>query len=364
MKNKSLCIGVMTAGGDCAGLNVVLKTLVKLAARRGWTVIGIRHAASGLIEKIPDVIELNTKTLPSFVDMISGSFIGANIKHIYSQKQKTLKCKNKDRYFVTRKTGEVVYLDDVFKKQIKKLKLDALILTGGDDSLHRIGSLCEKINLPIIGIPKTIDNDIVSIERAIGFDTGVQELVHILDNLRTTAASHQRIMVLETMGNTTGHLALQSGIAGGADVILVPEFKFTKEGVLSHLKEVMKKEERHFALVVVAEGVKPQNPQFKSGAEEVVSWIEEANFPVRLMIGGHIQRGGKPSADDRILATQLTAHAVNELANGRANFMLSLEGKKVIKIPLKKLKKNATCFLKKSDEEVKTAKLAGIYIGK
>ncbi|MBN2675711.1 MAG: ATP-dependent 6-phosphofructokinase [Alphaproteobacteria bacterium] len=357
-------IGIMTAGGDCAGLNVVLKTLVKLSARRNWKVIGIRNAVSGLIEETPDVIDLNTQTLPSFIDMISGSFIGANIKNQRFAQQREMENAHPNRYVLSRQNGDVVFLDEVFETQIKKLKLDALILTGGDDSLRRIGLLCEKINLPIIGIPKTIDNDIQSIDRAIGFDTGVQENVHFLDNLRTTAASHQRVMVLETMGNTTGHLAMHSGLAGGADAIIVPEFKFSKTDLLNHLTTIFKQEQRHYGLVVVSEGVKPTDPKFKSGSEEITSWIqEEEGLTARLMVGGHAQRGGHPSADDRILATRLTAHAMKLLEENHANCMLTLHNGKVIAIPLEKIEANSTCFLKKTDEIVQTASLSGIYVG-
>ncbi len=357
-------VGVITAGGDCAGLNVVLKTLVKQASYRKWKIIGIKNAIHGLVQNPPNTIELNSETLPSFIDMISGTFLGSNLKFGTNSELKKIINENPNKFVIRKKDGSFLFLNDVFEKQIKKLKLDALILTGGDDSLQRIAKLCLPIKLPIVGIPKTIDNDISTIDRSIGFDTGVQEIVHLLDNLRTTAYSHHRVMILETMGNTTGHLAIHSGVAGGVDAIIVPEFKHSKKNFIKHIKTVLKTEKRFSGLVVVSEGTQPINSNFTSASQEIKSWLEEENISCRTVVAGHVQRGGKPSPYDRILATRLTNFAIEKLEKKKANCMVSVHNGKLISIPLKKIKNTLTRKLKKTDSIVKTAISAGIYIGK
>ena len=361
--NSIMKIGIITAGGDCAGLNIVLKTLVKKASHKGWKIIGIKNAINGLVKNPPEKIELNPKTLPFFIDMVSGTFLGSNLKFGNKEILETAIKKHPNDFIVMKKNGGFVLLSKIFQKQIKKLKLDALILTGGDDSLHRIAKLCLPIKLPIIGIPKTIDNDIKSIDKSIGFDTGVQEIVHLLDNLRTTAYSHNRIMILETMGNSTGHLAMYSGVAGGVDAIIVPEFSYSKKNLMQHIKTTLKTEKRHCGLIVVSEGVKPKNSNFKTASEEIKSWLAEEEITARATIAGHIQRGGKPSTYDRILATRLTNFAIKRLEEKKANCMVSVHDDKLVAIPLSRIKTSATRKLKRTDEIVKTAISAGIYVG-
>ncbi|MBN1783751.1 MAG: ATP-dependent 6-phosphofructokinase [Alphaproteobacteria bacterium] len=355
-------IGVMTAGGDCAGLNVVLKTLVRGAAYRGWDIIGIKNAAHGLVQNPIDSIDLTTETFPQFIDMVSGTFLGSNLRKL-SDANIADWSPYKGKYIVVNADRSFVVLDDVFEKQIKKLKLDALILTGGDDSLQKIAKLCLPINLPVIGIPKTIDNDIKSIDRSIGFDTGIQEVVHLLDNLRTTAYSHHRIMVLETMGNSSGHLAMHGGVAGGVDAIIVPEFNYSKDNLIKHIQTILNTEKRFSGLIVVSEGVKPKDPAFKSASKEIVSWLENASISSRAMVAGHFQRGGKPSVYDRVLALRLANHALDMLDQKKPNCMVSIRNDKLISIPIKDLETDSTRLLKKSDTIVQAAQSAGIYVG-
>lgn len=355
-------IGVMTAGGDCAGLNVVLKTLVKGAAHRGWTIIGIKNAIHGLVQNPVKSLELTPENFPPFIDMVSGTFLGSNLRKL-GDANITDWTPYKGKYLVVNSDRSFVVVEDVFEERIKSLNLDALILTGGDDSLSFISKLCAPIGIPVIGIPKTIDNDIASIDRSIGFDTGIQEVVHLLDNLRTTAYSHHRVMVLEAMGNSSGHLAMHGGLAGGADAIIVPEFAYSKEALIAHIQRTLDVEKRFSGLIVVSEGTKPKDPSFATASDEIVSWLEDASISSRAVIPGHVQRGGKPSVYDRLLATRLANYALKCLDEKKHNCMLSIQQDTLVALPIDSLNRNDPRLLKKDDLIVQTAKDAGIYIG-
>ncbi len=356
-------IGLMTSGGDCAGLNVVVQTVLRQAAHRDWEVVGIFNAANGLAEEEPDAVLLNTKTFPPLLEMVSGTFLGSAFKAKDEALQKRLERENPNSYIVSTKDNKIIMLEDILEKQIKKLKLDALVMTGGDDSLSRFYQLCAPIGLPLIGIPKTIDNDIKSIDRAIGFDTGVAEALHAMDNLRTTAYSHHRFMILEVMGNTAGHLAMHSGIAGGADVIIVPEFGYTREGVLKKIHSVMDKEKRNFGLVVVTELIKPQDAKYKTAAEEIKDWLVEDNISSRVTTLGHAQRGGSPVFSDRVLAYRMGAYAVKLLAEGKSNQMVICKDGQISSTDISTLEQGATRRLTKEDTIVQAALECGTYIG-
>ncbi len=220
-------IGILTSGGDCAGLNAVIRAVTLRATNEyGWKVFGLRDGTLGLMKNPIDVVELN----PEFFD---GN------------------C-------TIERDGKKVEVSELIINSFNKLQLDALIGIGGDGSLKILQSLTKKGNIKFIGIPKTIDNDVKHNELSIGYDTAVDVATNALDMLQPTAASHRRAMILEVMGRDAGHIALNAGIAGGADVILIPEIPYSIKGIANHIDQIRSKGRNH-ALIVVAEAVKKED---------------------------------------------------------------------------------------------------------
>jgi 6-phosphofructokinase len=229
---------------------------------------------------------------------------------------------------------------------IKELKIDAIIGVGGDGSLKILNDLMKIDNVKFIGIPKTIDNDLGCTEISIGFSTAVEVATEALDRLQPTAASHDRVMILEVMGRDAGHIALNAGIAGGADIILIPEIRYSIANIAKKIKKINERG-RNFALVVVAESVKTE-----SGKSSVIIDIEgrkrygnighylaeriteATKAETRCTVLGHVQRGGQPNASDRVLAGALGVHAVDLIAEGKFGRMVAWQNRKVISVPL------------------------------
>jgi len=357
-------IGVLTGGGDCPGLNAVIRAVVKTAiADYGMEVIGIKDGYKGLVEEelIPLGIEQVAGILPK-----GGTILGTT---------------NRDSPFRYRvqTNGQDVYLDksDHAIDVIKRNGLEALIVIGGDGTLTIAQKFFER-GINVIGVPKTIDNDLSATDVTFGFDTAVTTATEAIDKLHTTAESHHRVMIVEVMGRDAGWIALHSGLAGGADVILIPEIPFTIEKVCAKIKE-RNDRGRRFSIVVAAEGAVPL------GGEQVTSGVNEGNIynPVKLggigkfiqekiteysghetrvTVLGHLQRGGSPTAFDRILATRYGSAAVHALARGENAVMVCLKGQEVTTVPLKE----AIEQLKRVPVEgnlVKTAKSVGISFG-
>lgn len=320
-------IGVMTGGGDCPGLNAVIRAVVRTATLKyGLEVMGIRQGYRGLYTG--DFIPLD-------LDAVSGILpIGGTI----------LNSSNKDNLFryPFEENGETVYRDvsDVGVENLNKAGIDALVIIGGDGTLTSGRDYARK-GVKVVGVPKTIDNDLACTDYTFGFDTAVGIASEALDRLHTTAASHNRIMVLEVMGRYAGWIALASGIAGGADAILIPEIPYDIDAVAKALIE-RKERGRKFSVVVVAEGAKSI-----SGEIHVSKVIENSPDPIRLggigskiadeleervglearaTILGHIQRGGTPTAHDRILSTRYGTAAVELLMAGKFGNMVALHG--------------------------------------
>lgn len=320
-------IGVMTGGGDCPGLNAVIRAVVRTAILKyGLEVVGIKHGYRGLYtgEFVPLDIKAVSGILP-----IGGTILNSS---------------NKDNLFhyPFEENGKTVYRDvsDVGVENLKKEGIDAIIIIGGDGTLTSGRDYARK-GVKVIGVPKTIDNDLASTDYTFGFDTAVGVASEALDRLHTTAASHSRIMVMEVMGRYAGWIALSAGIAGGADAILIPEIPYDLNVVAAHLR---KRQARgtNFSVVVVAEGAKSV-----SGEIHVSKVIENSPDPIRLggigtkvaddleaLVGlearatilGHIQRGGTPTAHDRILSTRYGAAAVDLLMEGKYGNMITLQG--------------------------------------
>lgn len=319
-------IGVLTGGGDCPGLNAVIRAVVRTTIRDGSSVIGIRNGWKGLIEKDTTALDLQAVTgiLPR-----GGTILGTSRTNPYKKKEDLEK----------------------LRSNFQQLQLEALIVIGGEDTLGVAYKLYQEEKFPIVGIPKTIDNDLSGTDFTFGFDTAVNVAMESIDRLHTTAESHHRIMVVEVMGRHAGWIALHSGIAGGADVILIPEIPIDLDEVCSFLKKRYERG-KGFSIVVVAEGAK-----FKEGHEIVMEEKLDAFGHVRLggigeviarqiedKIGletrvtvlGHVQRGGSPSAFDRVLGTRFGVKAV-ELAQKQAfGQMAALRGTEIISVALEK----------------------------
>lgn len=317
-------IGLLTGGGDCPGLNAVIRAVVKTANKFDYTVIGIRNGWKGLVEgEVEPLTDFSvTGILPK-----GGTIIGTSRTNPFKDKEHT-------QQMLT---------------NIKKFGIDALVTIGGDDTLS-VAARLHEMKIPVIGIPKTIDNDISCTDYTFGFDTAVSIVTDAIDRLHTTAESHHRIMVLEVMGRHTGWIATISGIAGGADQILIPEVPFDIEEVCEGLRTRFKRG-KTFSIVVVAEGAKPKNMadfvtisakvdefghEQLGGIGQILGREIEKRMEVetRVTVLGHVQRGGSPTAYDRVLATRYGVHAVRELHQGNFGIMVALQGDHIVPVPI------------------------------
>ena len=315
-------VGVLTSGGDCSGLNAAIRAVVKRCVHGyGAEVLGILDSTEGLLAS-------PARTVPLGLDVFSGAMLRSG--------GTMLGTVNKGNPFdypmpdgTTRdRSSEVV-------EAIHGLGIDGLIGIGGDGSMRILHALMEKAEIPFIGIPKTIDNDVPMTEFAIGFHTAVGVVTEALDRLQPTAASHHRVMILETMGRRAGHIALSAGIAGGADVILIPEIPYDIDVVAAKLRDIHEEEGRNHALVVCAEAAAPKGGDavFSTQSGRVVYGgigqrlgreIHAANgADTRVTVLGHVQRGGTPSSFDRTLASSFGVHAADLLATGATGRMVS-----------------------------------------
>jgi 6-phosphofructokinase len=333
-------IGILTSGGDCPGLNAVIRAVVKCANRRGWDVIGIPYSTDGLVQIAEGKYDPEHLILREHGYDMPGILQGIDILQFLSGT--ILGSLNKGHP----EDPEVV---KKILEGYRILKLDVLIAIGGDGSLDIIYTLAKKGGWNMIGIPKTIDNDVPFTEKSVGFDTAIQTVTTALYDLTFTAASHDRVMVVEVMGRDAGHLALHAGIAGGADVILIPELVPSLEPPIVNqiCEEIadMRHRGRKFALLVVAEGVKGESGQKvhigEYLAEAVANrscalcntgdrdYCEMDQVETRATVLGHIQRSGTPTASDRLLASAFGRKAVDLIAEERFNRLVVWEAGRV-----------------------------------
>lgn len=348
-------IGVFTSGGDCSGLNAVINAVVRSANEKGIEVYGIYNGTKGLFYPNLKYRKLELLDLQSqFSCMRTG---GTMLRSI-----------NRDG------GGTSVENKESFIRGVKELDLDSLVVIGGDGSAMITSQLVEGTDINVICIPKTIDNDTPVTEYSIGFDTARNVTMEAMDKLQTTAFSHDRVMILEVMGRDAGHLALNTAVAGEASICLIPEIKYSMEGVVKKLEEV-KKSGIDYALIVVAEGIKTEEGEIvtvkKSGgvicytgvANYISEKLQEKGFLNRTTILGHTQRGGTPTAYDRIMASEFGVHAINCLLEGKNNRMVILKEGKVTDIDLFEAVKVGNRPVNKDDQIVTTAKALGIYVG-
>lgn len=351
-------IGILTSGGDCAGLNAVISAVVAAAGKKGWEVYGIHDGTEGITEK-PHRYEV--LTVKNFSDSpwprLSGSYLGSLNKGM-----------------------RIESLEEVSKRfavGVKELGLDAIVVVGGDGSMNIVSNMCKGSLVKIIGIPKTIDNDTPITEFSVGFQTAVQYCTTSIDSLELTARSHNRAMIVEVMGRDAGHLALHSALAGNADVCLIPEIPYSLNGIINKLKEV-KARGRNHAVIIVSEGLKTENGTSVTSSKNMVGEMiyggigqylcgeisrRYNEFQFRVTTLGHLQRSGVPVAFDRLLAALFGAKAVELLAKGEDNKMVVWKNGEVAAVELPEVVKSGTTLVDTQGKYVKAAKDLGIYIG-
>ena len=352
-------IGISTGGGDAPGLNAVIRAAVRCATEKhGWRVIGIRNGFDGLIWP-EQCVELTRQSIRGILPR-GGTILGTTNRG------------NPFRYEIE-EDGAIVLRDYTVEcmDNWKRLGLDAMIVIGGDGTLALANEFCIR-GFPTVGVPKTIDNDLQSTDVTFGFDTALQVATDAIDRLHTTAESHNRVMLVEVMGRDAGWIALHAGVAGGAHVILIPEIPFTIESVCSAIRR-RDAIGRHFTLVVVAEGVhlpatdglgKPfpaarvRNPSVLIGN----AIGEVTGKDVRVTILGHVQRGGTPTAFDRILATRFGVAAVELIARGEFGRMVSLRGTRIESVPLAEAI-GGSGSVDPASERVQAARAVGMSFG-
>lgn len=356
-------IGILTAGGDAPGLNAVIRAVVLAAQEHfGWQVIGIREGFDGLLAGLP-IVEMDTGRAHNLLAQ-GGTILGAaNRGNPFSRP-------------VTHPDGSVEYTDVSHEAlaRIKELELDALIVAGGDGTLSIAHKLVQ-MGAPIVGVPKTIDNDLGSTDVTFGFDTALQTATEALARLQTTAESHHRVMVLEVMGRNTGWIALQTGIAGGADAILIPEIPFNIEVVCDKIRD-LRARGRRYSLVVVAEGAAPvggQQQYYQMNGNLAQSRLggvgfmvgnaigERVDAEVRVTVLGHMQRGGSPTPRDRWLATCFGVEAVHLVARCAWGRMVAIRGNEITDVAMEDAIKMK--YVDPADEMVQIARDLGIVFG-
>ena len=356
-------IGILNAGGDCPGLNAVIEGAVGAATSRGWTVYGFYDGFEGLLST-PDNERWRILT-------------PANCLNIRSQGGTILGTVNKGNFTVKSGVGGRMQIaDEVLQKSretVERLDLSALIVVGGDGS-QTIGLELRQIGLPIVGVPKTIDNDLGSTDYTFGFWTAVSVVSSNLDRLRTTADAHQRMLVVEVMGRHAGWIALYGGIAGGADVILIPEIEFKLEEIVRKV-ELLKALGQREILVVVSEGAKIGGKlltldeetkgevrlggiaSFLSTKLETITGIE-----TRYCVLGHVQRGGAPIPFDRVLGVRCGAKAIDLIEEGKFGDTVALEHNEIISMPIEDAVRSLH-LVDGNSQLVEAAKEIGISFG-
>lgn len=316
-------IGIVTGGGDCPGLNAVIRAVAKAAAKRGWETIGFLGGYEGILEP-QQYLQLEYQKLGALLTR-GGTILGTA---------------NRGRFSAKVGHGESRQLPaeliEGVKAGMQKQNIRGLVSIGGDGSLSIAQQLFEG-GVPLVGVPKTIDNDLEGTSMTFGFDSAVACATDALDRLHTTAESHKRVMVLEVMGRYAGWIALYSGVAGGADVILIPEIPFTYDSICAKIQE-REEAAKHFTLIVVAEGARVRGGDFVTMADQpanrearlggigamIGAEVEKrTGKETRLCVLGHLQRGGTPTNFDRALCSMFGAEAVELLASGDYGKMVS-----------------------------------------
>ena len=321
-------VGILTGGGDCPGLNAVIRAVARRSFSRGWEVVGIQDGWRGLVES--DMTALTAREISGLLPR-GGTIVGTSRTNPY------------------RIDGGV----DRVLRNFAEAGLDALVAVGGEDTLGVAARLFEEHEAPVVGVPKTIDNDLSATDYTFGFDTAVAVCTEAIDRLHTTAESHNRVMLVEVMGRHTGWIAVMSGIAGGADVILIPEQPISVEEACAELGKRHNRG-KNFSIVVVSEGYKLTyetgeqreitqeatldefgHVRLGGVGEQLAREIEaRTGFETRVTVLGHVQRGGSPTARDRVLATRYGLKAADLVHEGKFGRMAALHGDAIVDVSL------------------------------
>lgn len=391
MAKTPKCIGILTSGGDCPGLNAAIRGVAKAALHHGIRVVGIQDGFRGLVEN--RTVALDARAVSGILTL-GGTLLGTS----------------RDKPHKMDMGGKIMDMTDVALANAQKLQLDCLVALGGNGTQKNCLRL-SKQGLPVVTLPKTIDNDVWGTDISFGFDTALGIATEAIDRLHTTATSHHRIIVCEIMGHSAGWLALGSGIAGGADAILIPEIPYSIEAVAEHLEQ-RRRTGRRFSIIAVAEGAlseaeaaakraenadedsdDPPMPALargrkgkkKKGVEEESVWTAtEEGRPLvhepmasriarevqkltgveaRVTSLGHVQRGGCPSASDRLLCTRLGTAATELIMDGKFNCMVAVQGTNIVPIPLKETA-GKTKTVPTDHEWIRTAQLVETCMGR
>ena len=356
-------IAINTGGGDAPGLNAVIRAATLAAVHNGWEVLGIRRGYMGLLEGEvdgePGVFPLTAHAVRG-ITHLGGTILGTTTRG----NPFGLEVRQPDGTW-----GKVDRSDEIVAR-FRELEIDALIAIGGDGSLNIAHALYEK-GLPVIGVPKTIDNDLMATDVTFGFASAVEVATDAIGRLHSTAEAHQRIMLVQVMGRHTGWIAVESGLAGGADVILIPEIPYSVERIAEKVRE-REAVGRRFSIVVVAEGARPaggepsyadQTGRYGGIADRIADQLADATGKeTRSLVLGHMQRGGEPIASDRILSLRFGAAAVRCIQEGNLGTMVALQGHTIRAVPLKEAVSQIKTVPMESDVIV-TARQLGISFG-
>jgi ATP-dependent phosphofructokinase / diphosphate-dependent phosphofructokinase len=348
--HKPKKIAVVTGGGDCPGLNAVLRAVVLSALNRGWEAYGIERGFEGLLHD-ERVIHLDKQTVRGIIHT-GGTILGTTNRGNPFQ----LPVKKRGKFKTVDVSEKVI-------RRFKRHKFDAMVVIGGERGV------------PIIGVPKTIDNDLGDTELTFGFSTAITTATEAIDKLHAHAASHERVMVVEVMGRYAGWIALYAGVAGGADVILLPEIPFDFAAVAAKIHDRWR-HKRNFAIVVAAEGARPiggemifqakeegREPRLGGIADFVARELNRlTNHETRSLVLGHLQRGGQPTPADRLLSTRFGAAAVRAIERGEMNRMVALQASSIVTVPLEEAI-SKTKFVPLDSDVIQTARELGISFG-
>lgn len=306
-------IGILTSGGDCPGINATIRGVCKTAINHyGMEVYGIHNGFRGLMDE--DITQLNEKSLTGLLNL-GGTVLGTS----------------REKPFRKKGISAGSNKPDIILNTIRKFGFDCIVCIGGNGTQKTAAELVAS-GVNVVSIPKTIDNDVWGTDVSFGFDSAVSIATDAIDRLHSTASSHQRVMVIEVMGHKAGWIALYSGMAGGGDIILLPELPFNIHHIGDAIINRLKKG-KPYSIVVVAEGIPTLGG--KKAAQYIAEEIEyETGFETRETVLGYIQRGGSPSAFDRILATRMGGHATELIAQGRFGQMVSLRGTDITSVPI------------------------------
>jgi len=318
-------IAVLTGGGDCPGLNAVIRAVVRRGEQHGLEVMGIREGWRGLLD--PPMHFRLTREATSGTLHLGGTILGTSRTNPFKKPANG---------------------PDIVMRNLKSLNVGAVVAIGGEDTLG-VATKLSAMGVKVVGVPKTIDNDLSGTDLTFGFDTAVQIATEAIDRLHSTAEAHKRVIVCEVMGRHAGWIAVHSGMAGGADVILIPERPVDIERVCDHIRNRHRTQNKNFSIVVVAEGAKLGTKESTTTekldefghvrlggiGQQLANLIEaQTGYETRVTVLGHIQRGGTPTAFDRVLATRFGVQAADMVHKGEFGKMASLRGNQVVSVPL------------------------------